>query len=58
MLQGNREEGNQTTDETEEDFNSAIEAFLIDYQSIPDAEKDAKLQVDFQMLMEDIEEAE
>ena len=57
MLQGNREEGNQTTDETEEDFNNAIEA-LIDYQSIPDAEKDAKLQVDFQMLMEDIEEAE
>ena len=59
MLQGNQtSEGNQTTDELEENLNNAIEAFLIGYQSIPDTEKDAKLQVNFQMLMEEIEKAE
>ena len=58
MLQGNQtSEGNQTTDELEENLNNAIEAFLIGYQSIPDTEKDAKLQVNFQMLMEEIEKA-
>ena len=58
MLQGNREVGNQTIDETERDINKVIEEYLIEYQDIPDAEKDAKLQNDFQKLMDEIEAPE
>ena len=58
MLQGNREEGNKIFNETEKDLTQVVEEYLIEYQDIPDVEKDSKLQDDFQKLMDEIEAPE